>query len=81
MKNHERIFFALCFSLHRCATPRNVVHILHNTIPTKRCWYYLKKWNGLGFYSVGTTLDMGWFELDKIPPRYMEIVTGKEPVV
>lgn len=73
MKDHERIFFALCFGLRNIFKPRDVVNILGETIPHNRCWYYLKKWDGLGFYNYGVTLDLGWFELDKIPPRYMEI--------
>ena len=78
MKDHERIFFALCFNLRNSCKPRNVVHMLGDTIPHCRCWYYLKKWAGLGFYSYGVTLDLGWFEEDKIPPRYMEILEQGE---
>ena len=64
MKEHERIFFALCFGLQCVFKPRDVVNLLSETIPHKRCWYYLEKWSALGFYSVGTTLDLGWFDTE-----------------
>ena len=78
MKDHERIFFALCFGLQYVFWPRDVVNLLSETIPHKRCWYYLKKWSALGFYSVGTTLDLGWFDTDKIPARYLEILKEQD---
>lgn len=74
MKDHERIFFALCYNLRHTHKPRAVVNLLADTIPHKRCWYYLRKWGNLGFYNYGVTEDLGWFELDKIPQRYREIV-------
>lgn len=74
MKEHERIFFALCYNLRDRMKPRAVVNLLAETIPHKRCWYYLRKWGLLGFYDYGVTEDLGWFEIEKIPPRYMEIV-------
>lgn len=74
MKDHERIFFALCYNLRRTHKPRDVVNLLAETIPHKRCWYYLRKWDNLGFYNYGVTEDLGWFELEKIPQRYLQIV-------
>jgi hypothetical protein len=74
MKEHERIFFALCYNLRHSMKPRAVVNLLAETIPHRRCWYYLRKWGLLGFYDFGVTEDLGWFEIEKIPPRYMEIV-------
>ena len=74
MKDHERIFFSLCYGLRASLKPRAVVNLLADTIPHKRCWYYLRKWGNLGFYNYGVTEDLGWFELDKIPQRYLEIV-------
>jgi len=78
MKEHERIFFALCYSLRDIMKPRDVVNALAETIPHKRCWYYLDKWGRLGFYSSGVAADLGWFYPEKLPQRYMEIVNGKE---
>lgn len=78
MKNHERIFFALCYNLRYNLKPRDVVNLLAETIPHKRCWYYLEKWSRLGFYSYGVTLDLGWFEDKKLPPRYREIIEEAE---
>lgn len=81
MKEHERIFFALCFNLwliNPNFRPRTVVNILADTIPHKRCWYYLSKWAGLGFYDYGITLDLGWFDFTKMPERYRELVQKNE---
>ena len=74
MKDHERIFFALCYNLRSSFRPRDVVNLLADTIPHKRCWYYLEKWSDLGFYNYGVTLDLGWFEPENLPPRYAEII-------
>lgn len=79
MKDHERIFFALCYNLRGTHKPRDVVNMLAETIPHKRCWYYLRKWGNLGFYDYGVTEDLGWFETDKIPQRYLEIVQETAP--
>ena len=73
MKEHERIFFALCYNLRSIMKPRKVVNLLADTIPHKRCWYYLEKWHVLGFYSSGVSADLGWFYPEKLPPRYREI--------
>ena len=74
MKDHERIFFALCYNLRGSMKPRDVVNLLADTIPHKRCWYYLDKWSSLGFYDYGVTLDLGWFYPDELPQRYLEII-------
>ena len=74
MKDHERIFFALCYNLRSALKPRAVVNLLAETIPHKRCWYYLYKWSALGFYDYGVTADLGWFYPEKLPQRYLEIV-------
>lgn len=84
MKEHEKIFFALCAHLCRnnlaksshYLNPRDIVNILCETIPHKRCWYYLKKWSELGFYDYGVTLDLGWFYLNRLPQRYLDIMEG-----
>lgn len=75
MKLEEKIFFALCYNLRQKGImPRAVVNMLNETIPHKRCWYYLKKWCDRGFYSYGVTLDLGWFEDNKMPQRYKDIL-------
>lgn len=74
MASHERIFFALCFNMRGIMKPRQVINILSETIPHKRCWYYLRKWSGLGFYSYGVTMDLGWFEINQLPARYIKII-------
>lgn len=78
MKEHERIFFALCYNLGSREggnhAPYDIIRSLDDTIPTKRCLYYLKKWSDLGFYDWGVNLVFGWFYPDKLPVRYAEIV-------
>ena len=74
MKDHERIFFALCYNLRHTHKARDVVNLLADTIPHKRCWYYLEKWHRLGFYSSGVSADLGWLYPEKLPQRYREIV-------
>ena len=79
MKDHERIFFALCYNLRGAWKPRAIVNLLAETIPHKRCWYYLEKWHRLGFYSSGVSADLGWFYPEKLPQRYREIVQEETP--
>ena len=79
MKDQERIFFSLCYGLRDVYRPREVVNLLADTIPHKRCWYYLEKWTNQGFYDYGVTLDLGWFHPEKLPDRYRQIVAGQEP--
>lgn len=79
MKDQERIFFSLCYGLRDTYRPREVVNLLADTIPHKRCWYYLEKWTNQGFYDYGVTLDLGWFCPEKLPERYRQIVAGQEP--
>lgn len=79
MKEHERIFFALCYRLGKRGRgkriwPDEIINALSDTIPPKRCWYYLKKWSDLGFYDWGVSLGGGWFYDEKLPARYAEIV-------
>lgn len=74
LKEQERIFFALCYNLRNTHKPREIVKLLNDTIPHKRCWYYLAKWSRLGFYDYGVTLDLGWFYPDDLPTRYLEII-------
>lgn len=74
LKEQERVFFALCYNLRNTHKPREIVNLLDDTIPHKRCWYYLTKWSRLGFYDYGVTLDLGWFYPDNLPKRYLEII-------
>lgn len=75
MKHDEKIFFVLCYNLRRIGImPRAVVNMLNETIPHKRCWYYLEKWFGKGFYNYGVTLDLGWFEVENLPEQYKNLL-------
>ena len=77
MKEHERIFFSLCYNFRNNLKPRDIVIALADIIPHKRCWYYLDKWLEKGFYDYGVTLDLGWFEVDKLPQAYKDIIMGE----
>ncbi len=81
MKNHERIFFALCVRLSIPAgmKPRTVIDLLAGTIPRDRCLYYLRKWTALGIYEHDKALDLGWFvPVAQMPDRYREILEAKK---
>jgi len=81
MKDHERIFFVLCFRLAILAMkPRAVMQLLGGTIPRRRCWYYLKKWADLGIYTPDARhYDLGWFiPAAQMPDRYREILEVKK---
>lgn len=90
MKDDEKRFFRLCFEVGRkihngldypysYVTPRNLIFILEQcgVINHKRAWYLLEKWSELGFYDYGVTLDLGWFEPDKLPERYKDLLKGE----
>lgn len=83
MKDDEIKFFILCISYANAIvkgqtiermTPRELINIIDMWIPHKRCWYYLEKWDRLGFYDYGVTLDLGWIYTDKIPQRYRDLL-------
>lgn len=71
MKHDELAFLTICYIYKNSGlTIREAINSVTNIIHYKRCWYLLEKWNRLGFYDYGVTLDLGWFELDKFPDRY-----------
>lgn len=39
----------------------------------KQLMYYVRKWSDKGFYNYNTSLDLGWFELDKLTGEYKKI--------
>lgn len=82
MKPLENTFFKACVhetlraeSLRdRELSIRNIVNIFSRLgFPHKQLWGYLDKWDMLGFYEYGVTLDLGWFDFDKLTPRYSEL--------
>lgn len=80
MNDHEKILFVLCFRLAvQGMKPRVIIGLLNDTIPHRRCWYYLKKWSDLGIYEYGTTIDLGWFvPAVKMPERYRKLLEEKK---
>ena len=83
MKEDEIKFFIVCVSYISAIVngevitrmnPRELINILDLWLPHKRAWYYLEKWDRLGFYDYGVSLDMGWLIMDKIPQRYKDLL-------
>ncbi len=75
MKEDEKRFFRTCFKYRALGFRiRDIINILSEFMNYKRCWYLLKKWGRIGFYNYGVTEDLGWFELDKMPERYTELL-------
>lgn len=35
--------------------------------------YYVEKWSDKGFYNYGVSLDLGWFEFNKLTGEYKQI--------
>ena len=76
MKEDEKLFFVLCFQLRMKygIDVRNIISMLQPFINKKRLWYLLEKWFRQGFYDYGIRLDLGWFEIEKMPNRYSDLV-------
>ena len=76
MKPLERIFFQACImrvllsDTHR-VTVWDIVNIFSVLgFSRKRLWYYIRKWDRLGFYDYGVTEALGWFDPDKFIGEY-----------
>lgn len=84
MKDDEVKFFRTIVKYGRCEfngkidgsylSVREIMNILGEFINYKRCWYILQKWCGAGFYDYGTTLDLGWIYLNRLPDRYRVLI-------
>ena len=69
MKEDERIFLKTCqkhirppqcLSDTSAVTARGIINASGFSMHHKRAWYLLQKWTDKGWYSYGTTLDLGW---------------------
>lgn len=81
MKADEILFFIASNEFMKSNTSmRNIVNFVNAIwdIPIKRCWYYLRKWSDLGFYSYGVSLDLGWFYPDRFPDRYKYLLNQEK---
>lgn len=75
MKDDEIKFFRTCWNLKNSdISIREIINVVCEFIPYKRCWWLLKKWGRLDFYDYGVALDLGWFVVDKLPERYKALV-------
>lgn len=85
MKADEIKFFRTCYK--HCSRQlngafhngkyhfRDIINICCEFINYKRCWYLLKKWERMGMYNYGTTLDLGWFT-GVYSQRYYDLIKG-----
>lgn len=82
MKSLEEIFFRACVNeqkrkLHssdrelRIRTIGNIFERLGFSY--KQLMYYVEKWSDKGFYNYGVSLDLGWFEFNKLTGEYKKI--------
>ena len=82
MKPLEEIFFRACVneqkrklrSSDRELNIRTIGNIFERLgFSYKQLMYYVRKWSDRGFYDYGVTLDLGWFEFDKLTGEYKRI--------
>jgi len=82
MKPLERIFFIACINEQRrvcdLGNREFSIRVIGNIFERigfsyKQLMYYVQKWSDRGFYDYGVTLDLGWFNFDKLNGEYLEI--------
>ena len=82
MKPLERIFFMACVNeqkrvldiREREFSVRSIGNIFERLgFSYKQLMYYVQKWSNNGFYDYGTTLDLGWFNFEKLNGEYLSI--------
>lgn len=82
MKPLEEIFFRACVneqkrklrSSDRELSIRTIGNIFERLgFSYKQLMYYVQKWSDKGFYDYGVSLDLGWFEFDKLDGEYQRI--------
>lgn len=82
MKPLERIFFMACANEQRRVYSseqrefdiRTIANIFSRLgFSYKQLMYYVGKWSKRGFYDYGVTLDLGWFNFDKLNGEYLDI--------
>ena len=70
MKPLERIFFQSCMRRGRKSVREVIAIFCELGFSKKQLLYYVSKWDGLGFYDYGVTLDLGWFYTGKLIGEY-----------
>ena len=82
MKPLERIFFLACSNEQTCMKSYNGSELSIRAIANifsrfgfsyKQLCYYLEKWDEKGFYDYGTSLDLGWIEINKLSGEYKKV--------
>lgn len=82
MKPLEEIFFRACVNEQkrklRSSDRELSIRVIGNIFERlgfsyKQLMYYVKKWSDKGFYDYGVSLDLGWFEFDKLDGEYQRI--------
>ena len=71
MKPLERIFFQACVMQRGMMSVREIIAMFCALgFSEKQLLCYVDKWDKLGFYEYGVTLDLGWFYIDKLTGEY-----------
>lgn len=82
MKPLEEIFFRACVNEQKRKLKVNdrefSIRVIGNIFERlgfsyKQLMYYVQKWSDKGFYDYGVSLDLGWFEFDKLDGEYKRI--------
>lgn len=82
MKPLEEIFFRACVNEQKRKLKVNdrefSIRVIGNIFERlgfsyKQLMYYVQKWSDKGFYDYGVSLDLGWFEFDKLDGEYQRI--------
>ena len=82
MKPLEEIFFRACVNEQKRKLKVNdrefSIRVIRNIFERlgfsyKQLMYYVQKWSDKGFYDYGVSLDLGWFEFDKLDGEYQRI--------
>lgn len=82
MKPLEQIFFRACANEQKRVydlgqrefSVRDICNIFDRLgFSYKQLMYYVKKWSNKGFYNYGISLDLGWFEFEKLTGEYKQI--------
>lgn len=82
MKPLEEIFFRACVNEQKrksdCKSREFSIRDIGNVFERlgfsyKQLLYYVQKWSDKGFYDYGVSVDLGWFEFDKLTGEYKRI--------
>lgn len=85
MKPQEKLFYIfimffkktypICNSKFTCYYVSYAIDVFEQAgYSRKQLLYYLSKWERKGFYDYGVGIEFGWFNEDKIPQVYLDLM-------